>query len=192
MKLTKKQQESIKEIHGEVCGDWQKRIEEIFPKLFEADFKEGDWVKIYERHGSVLRIESLNSESWFWSTALKTPYQFNGQTRNYHNPGIIKRKATKEEIETALINEAKKRFGEKPIKDCTKFVFNGERKEISNLSGMGWESCYYNASQDNLQYHGMVLYEKGQWAEIVNEIPDDLQKVIDRIGKDKILKHLEQ
>ena len=147
MKLTKKQQKFIKQTHLEVCNDWQAKIEEAFPRLFEIEqFKKGDWIwndilKIFNRLGDV-----------------------GGNSVSYANANPHKiRKATTQEIKKHLIQEAK----ERKIWNVPIIQHNGFRQPHLNK---GIYNEIYRPSEDSLFSQAGLVYYKGQWAKPLKTI----------------------
>ncbi len=167
MKLSKKQKELIIEGHEAACTEWKERIEKGFPKLFKSEFKEGEWVRLNKKYGNIVKISEVRNDGWFWGEQFPEPYLTDG-AKNFHNPRVIKRKATHEEIAEHLIEEAKRRgfLGKVTIS-----------KDTLGYSSVGWYydiefngKASYNIRDDELIVRPSydTIYSRGKWAEIIN------------------------
>lgn len=157
MKLTKKQQQFIKDAYNsnDVCSEWKTKIKHIFPKVFkETELEVGKW---YWRDGELM----------VWNDGKNT-YGFNddglwGSGFCFSTKHDLK-PATKEEVEQALIAEAKKRGFKDGV--CFKTAVNGY---ISTFKG---QPCFHGSMGFNLygsDYEGCVFID-GKWATIVETI----------------------
>ena len=151
----------VKEAHENACSTWKLRIEKEFPELFEKkeEFKIGDWVNWTGQNPSIGRIYApcpVHSDSFMLDN-------FSGS--GLYTSCSIKylEKATKEEVEKHLIEEAKRRgYSETNIKCLT---------GIKNSFNTSYD-WYYSILKDALYTMprgngGNTVYEKGKWAEII-------------------------
>lgn len=156
-------EEFIREAHGAACSNWKQRIEKEFPDLFKTKLEVGkwyvlktylsDWLMNYQGNGSV-------------------SYGFN-TTKDWGNNYIMQecddwKEATHEEVESALIAEAKKRGYKKGVR--IKGLDNGE---ICTLPNGGFE---YMENENVLwfgnpydDYDGFEIFNDGKWAQILPE-----------------------
>lgn len=139
-------------------------VEEAIERLSKKEeFQVGDWVVTIINNGTFPRntIARIKEDCGDGTLAVATDYDY-----WYYRPRHI-RKATKEEIETHLIKEAHKR-GFKP----------GVKIKRSHL----WSDCNnqdvtlkksyhpgYNHVEDRLDFCSVYVYNKGKWAEIIDE-----------------------
>ena len=188
-KTIKKALEGEGNAPDKMCAAWREWIKGRHPELFKEEFKVGDWVVgwHHEQNPNHLdrkpwRIASVDYEGGKYYTPEGQP-AWNCQARHI-------RKATKEEIETHLIQEAKRRRFVEGAKfaslqsDGTPF-----EQDVSKVES----PLVYDPDDDSLDNEvGDRIYCKGQWAEILNPIPKTLQKAIDELGTDKIKELLEK
>lgn len=156
MKLTKKQQEFIKQTHNNVCIDWKEKIKEHFPKLFEDEFKVGDCVRILgSSNGKALAIYN--------GTQNMTGFNYSGEWSNYIGGAVKMEKAKPEEVESRLIEEAKRRgVWNVPIIQPMNEIPQRESKGKSNEG--------YVSDSDQLFSQYGIVYWDGKWAEILKTI----------------------
>ena len=170
MKKLKVNKEFVLEAHKAACSTWKEKIEKEFPKLFEEDFKEGDWVTVkipnfYKWRDDTVRISRIDDYG-YWSFNNMS-YEKEEYTTN---PKDVFRKATKEEIERHLIKEAEKRgltdenlpfieclsgFGFKNRIGKSKYVYELTHDKLWLCNGSEYDTC---------------IYEKGKWAEKIETI----------------------
>ncbi len=143
--------------------------EEVYRKLNEIkkqeQFKAGDWVTIdntnggyYGEIGASFRIGRIEA-GWIKQDEVSRPYLSEG---GCWKPEHL-RKATKDEIETTLVAEAKRR--EYIGKTLAK---TGINERFSSLSFRPIKGFVYCPNIDALECYGEgYAYQKGQWAEIV-------------------------
>ena len=144
--------EQIETIYADGCT----YIKELFPEAFENNLKYGRWIKgscslnwlVFQVDKK--RLYGFNSKGgWF---EIDTAYDATKDLSNSY--------ATKEEVETALINEAEKRGFKSgmTIKESSKI------KEIRKNG-----NYYFNFGANHLAYKGVTLFYNGIWAEIIEE-----------------------
>lgn len=118
-----------------------------------------------------------NNPSNWWLGCISdknlTYYGFNeGRWFNQNKYGLINtnaddyKLATPQEVETALINEAKKRG----------FKYNVEFKPINCLNTIKKSAEYfgYDETSNKLLFNNYCIFDNGKWAEIIDEKPTDL------------------
>jgi hypothetical protein len=151
----------IEEIESQI-KDLLKEVESL--KKQEPNFEVGKWYKSgktlfnyqldYGVYGFDDEGEWETCDSWIWET------WFDGT-----------RLATPQEVETALIAEAKRRgFKEGVMVNRTDEILTlfgscrGDNKVV-----LCNNKFYYHKEEDSLTVDGRVIYIKGQWAEIIKE-----------------------
>ena len=154
MKITKKQ---IKEFHQ--SGDVSK-LKEWFSSVFEEELEVGVWYKNIKEPLNIIYLESGNKDSFECYGFSDSGQWMELMNRNTFNCGPYT-KATAQEVETALINEAKKRgfkngvIVERPdsfINDGTVTILGGNFSLLGNIG---------------LQLGGFAIMENGAWATII-------------------------
>ena len=170
MKLKKKQQEFIKKAYNsnDVCQQWKDDIKKNFPKLFkETDLVVGEWYFMCldtspnkrrclfnYKNSEVGKIHFnyaiyLNDELW--------------EDDDYFHSDHISKPATKEEVETALIAEAKRRG----FKEGVKFYHSSEF-QITGLTKITSNNYEFNGLE--LFLDGWTIFSNGNWATIQETI----------------------
>jgi hypothetical protein len=132
----------------------------------EPEFKVGMWIiginGCYPRLPE--RIKELEGDNWY------TPCEFNGRSKDEeHISNTTKyiRPATKDEIETHLIAEAKRRgykVGITVDRGNLISVLDAIDKIEKDDTMEAWE---YDVKRDWLEHYGIVLYSAGKWAIIL-------------------------
>ena len=158
----------VKEAHENACSTWKLRIEKEFPELFEKkeDFKVGDWVffESFLSKEKVARIIENDSSTPHTCYAVDVPFNDWGGLNIQKNQT---RKATKEEVEKHLIEEAKKRgFKEGVIIDNKNIYSCGDQSVTTSneiLFGHSVENMLEMWVGRNLE----TIYKEGKWAEII-------------------------
>ena len=162
------------------------------PKLFKL--KPNNWYKTTDNENCLLfATEIINSNN-----ANGYGFGRNGnwieQTFNYEIGLRDTRLATPQEVETALIQEAKKRgfgkkgvtftdiFGEELTSDIDGFDFWNLRQRNIMVS----EENKFNIS---VCKNKGVIFSNGTWATII-ETPTDIITIVEKYGKDKIQEYL--
>ena len=188
--MKKSRKEFIKRAHESACSECKEKIESEFPKLFEEEeFKVGDWVVVIQSNlgdfgkGELGRVSDVDIGS---STeyAVKNNFYSNGE---YNLWCSALRRATPQEIKAHLSAEAIKRgFVDKAMFNGVRDVELGEmnryllyQKENIKCG----KSFHYQAHTDTLYTSGRgfgIIYEKGQWAEIIPERKKMNQKEIEK------------
>ena len=87
-----------------------------------------------------------------------------GDTGSWDNTEDIYTPATDKEISEALIKEAKKRGLKKGIKINQEPAYG-----CGNIHTIPANNFYYNCDTQNLSIGGIGIYNKGKWAEIIEE-----------------------
>ncbi|MCP4054727.1 MAG: hypothetical protein GY739_17110, partial [Mesoflavibacter sp.] len=158
MKLTKKQQEFIKEAatHPSVCNEWIADIKATFPELFKNELEVGKWYKP-STSGALGFYKGFNNASYGFRADKKWTNCQQWFYEGYEDKWIL---ATDKEVEEALKKEAKKRG----------FKIGTSYKDISNNGRIETicEELEYCSGFDLLTDGcGGTTYSKGQWSTVI-------------------------
>ena len=193
--MKKSQKEFIRKVYNNelnffVCEGVKRQIREVFPKLFKGEFGKGDWITPLNEYEGIAILcfqGDLNSRNSGFGLNYRGVWKDKYNT--YGDVHIKYRKLTTEEVEEALVKEAKRRGFKKGI-----LVTN------ENLESVTWsldnikinENHFsYQKERDILKLGQKRIYEKGKWAEIVSpQYPKHLQKAIDKYGIEKIKEYI--
>jgi len=163
--MKKSRKEFIKKAHSAACSEWKKNIEAEFPNLFKTkSFKKGDWV--VSRQGALINVRGVS-----YDLRVVNGYGidfFGDWDDDYMACHSGCRLATEEEVEKALIAEAKKRGFKKGVK-------------VGKLLGSNAGSCTGDrrTCEDRLMdlHRGhlfignlMIFHKTKGWAEITETI----------------------
>ena len=163
-------EEFVREAHKAACSEWKSKIETEFPDLFKNTLEVGKWY--YNKKYDIV----------IYLTEFKYGNAFNGygfdkdkkwfHTQDYGNiyAESCHRLATLEEVENALIAEAKNRGYKKGVK--IKGLGNGE---ICAL--LDWNFEFIKYEYNNVLWFGdksndfdcYDIFKNGKWAEIIPE-----------------------
>lgn len=172
MKLSEKQIGFIKDAynHSDVCEGWKSKIRLEFPELFKSEIEVGKWYKNTESR-AIICINSLDNKEENYGIGNSgigwaNSYFVKGSRLEKYTP------ATKQEVETSLIAEAKKRGFKEGV------VFNSVKRDLQN----GYFSYYENVKVKNrmnvviYNYETALLnsgfeciFSNGVWASIIEE-----------------------
>lgn len=170
MKITKQQ---VKD-----CYDNKELLKEYFPDVFKPILEEGKWYK--GNHGSFNFLKNNTTINGFLTSNTGYGIDYKGDWCDVFDSSGTKpenlKLATKEEVEKALISEAKKRG----FKEGVKYI------PISQIGDLN--DKFYVAEHDvemyegNLQlYCGMQwVFADGKWAEIIQET--EIELTLDQIA----------
>lgn len=156
--------EQILELSKTNCAN-KEYLNEWFPDVFEVKLKAGKWYK-----STYVNKSGINSKFLAFIIDLKSQknYGFNflGEWKKnmfFEIPSNSLIEATNQEVETALKNEAVKRYkvGDYIVRNFDK---NLGDVIINKEMYINDSEYYYNAQDDYLEFHGFVVYSKGQWA----------------------------
>jgi len=161
-------------------------VKELFPDCFEEEYSESGWyyatchgIEDYLCHFE--NPKTLTAKYWF------SPHlEFVSLNAIFHK---IQRKGKTEEVETALVNEAKRRGFVKGnvIKEC----LHGGDFNAKLVKGYLFE---YESNQlwinSKTNGYNVCIFDNGTWAEIIQP-PNDVIKVIETYGKDKLITLIE-
>lgn len=167
-------EEFIRQVHGAACSTLKTKFEKEFPELFKTELVVGEWYK-YKYTDALICYQGGEFSYGFDN--------FGNWTNKYQacTPKSWK-ESNHEEVESALIAEAKKRgykagvrikgLGDGEI--CT--LPNGEFEYLDNANALWF-------GNPNDEYDGFDVFHQGKWADILPE-----EKTI--ITKEKALKIL--
>lgn len=164
----------IKEAHNAACSTWKDRIEIEFPELFkEEQFKVGDWVicinsVLYYKKSELAIVKNITPADFI------IDFMDDRGVGLSHSPYIsaIKskfRKATKEEIQAHLIEEAKRRY---KVGDSIKCLYSGKIKTVMEEKSI-FDNLQNNSNSfwhDGCEPTNCQVYKNGIWAEIIQTI----------------------
>jgi hypothetical protein len=139
--------------------DWKKFVDLIEAELEpEPEFKAGDWV-IYDKY--VFRINKVESGIASSDDTIKCKWTL------YIGTEYL-RHATPEEIKSALIEEAKRRYKNKRFYAASNIYYECDFDSIKEFK--------YIENNDGLyvmgDFDGLYIYYRGKWAEIIQDEPD--------------------
>ena len=173
--MKESRKEFIKKAHSAACSEWKTNIEAEFPKLFkEDDLVVGDYW--YKNDCTLVLICDLGLNVKY------IPIYESIESNRFGYSGLVcfKRKATDEEVEQALIKEAKKRGFKEGVN--FKLIEGGVGMLNSTKITKDYE-IVYEALRNRLVLERIgILYtilKDGVWATIVEEtITKEEAKVI--------------
>jgi hypothetical protein len=165
----------IKQAHLAACGEWKAKIEEIAPNVFHKNFEIGEWVRLTTKYGTmpagtVVRIVShLTSVFWvlghndFQDTTDNLATNYLAPSEDMFVP------ASRDEVESALLAEAKKRGYVKGMYytdvDISPATY---RKQIEGKLTLKCYTPRHTALGDG---YGGYVYCNGTWApQLINEM----------------------
>lgn len=186
----KKLKQLAKEAYNskEVCQEWKYKILEAYPEV-KPKLEVGKWYKdtFYERKGDVYFITKINENGTCYGYGIKCVEWievtkedglhclYNSIASKYLIP------ATEEEVSEALIQEAKKRgFNSKTICICL------DDNTYPKKCGTTTIQYEYNYEDDYLFCGKQNIYEKGKWAEIIEQEPEEIKVTYEEV-KPKVI-----
>tara|TARA_R110000868_G_scaffold312096_2_gene573034 strand:- start:1360 stop:1950 length:591 start_codon:yes stop_codon:yes gene_type:complete len=175
-------EEQIKQAHNHACSEWKERIERWFPDAFKSELMVGRWA--YIKHNSMdnaLIFIKDKSEHYTYGFNHAGEWTEKYDNENFHNRYIkdFVQYATMEEVESALIEEAKRRYGA-----------NWEQVEINaHADGANWSGLGINKGSFNIgvfwnkmySVNG-VIYIDGVWAEPLLKIEVTLREIAEKFN----------
>ena len=176
----------VKEAHKAACDDWKDRIEEHVPELKKPKLDFGRWIK---DDRSPEWMVFYTSDGYVYGISIDGDWY--NKIIAFFNPNSVEtnRYATNEEIEEGLKKIAIKKgfvnIGEISFKNTRGYIHNkGSYNTVLN-------TYTYFDMDNSLLLDGVEIFKDGKWAEIIeNPIPQNLQGVIDELGKEKIIELL--
>lgn len=164
----------ILEAHESACSTWKTKIENQFPELFpkaELELNKRYWDI---RKTTLVFFDNKNNSDFYGFSNGNWGFWSFSKGSNQDNAIL----ATKEEVETALIAEAKKR-GFKG-KNYIKWYFDNVSFAISRP-----DLSSFNFENNTLFFAGGIVYKDGKWAEIISEpIEISLEEIAEKFGVD--------
>jgi hypothetical protein len=170
--ITKEQILQLNSFNNYDCGE---ALKQWFPSAFKQYWESGKWYFVYDDlndcNALVLKGDKNDVTCGFW---LDNNIFFgDGSWINLDKE--IKREATPQEVETALINEAKKR-GFKEGCSFNAVVFMNSQRQLFNSSG---KLDFDHFDNNNVIYiDGYAVFENGKWAEI---LPQPTEMTVEEI-----------
>lgn len=196
--------EQILEIHDRTSVHNQEQLEEWFPEAFKTELEVGKWYLIDGNKCGIYGLFLLGNFSGEEQSS-NYGFTFSGKWADdltlYHNDlKTYTRLATPEEVETALINEAKKR-GYKggiklsPLQHCSNSIDTEKEDVYKFIAKVSGEIGH------RLELNGTGIYQDGKWAEILpqKKTVAPMEKALKIIAgenyicrKDLLMKHSEK
>lgn len=177
----------ILEAHERAYPSWKTKIENQFPELFpKVELEVGKWYKWKDTGDVFLYITNFNGDKVKGFGVDKTDWFDNRNNVNYwgYKNDKFWTLATKEEVETALIAEAKRRGFKKGIK----ITHNGLLDEYGHKIVSGERSVrteLFSYEENVLRMNCHIIYSNGVWAEIISEpIELSLEQIAEKFGVD--------
>lgn len=164
------------------------QMKDEFPEVFRTELVIGNWYKGNASFDSLINITEVekcdryNKIHYYGFTS--GTYRKKDYIANTHHEKSLA-KATTEEVTEALKNEALKRYkkGDYIRRDFCKYL---EDVIINKETYINDPEYYCNSEEDYLEYHGFVVYSKGQWATV---IPTKTVKEAEELLNCKIIQH---
>lgn len=166
-------EEQIKDLAN---GKAKSKLKQLFPEVFEKKLEVGKWYKCKGQENFLIFITSECNRYGFdtdgkWFNVFKINSKINLDSFNnaYYE-------ATPEEVETALINKAKK-MGYKPDNFTCLF---GSSLHVLDVE----EQFFFN---DNELWQGIrgranCVFKDGKWAEVVKQTELTMQEIADKFN----------
>lgn len=131
-------------------------LKEWFPQAFESELKVGRWYNA--KNGCLFFLKEITND-WFKGYGFTSSKNYYLDFQEYKTTQLTL--ATDKEVETALIEEAKRRY-------------NFTKEMIWEFNGVNYRLSYpqfsnFNLSENELFFGGGILFSDGKWAEIINE-----------------------
>lgn len=168
--------EFILEAHKDACSTWKAKIEAQFPELF-TELEVGKWYTPLNEYDGIALVCVQNPNN---TNNFGYGFDFLG---NWIDKGYIVSKgqktrlATDEEVETALIAEAKRRgFNNTTMITQT---FDENQKMCIGF----WDESSVKFERNKLFAKGVRIFDNGKWAEIISEpIEVTLQQIAEKFN----------
>jgi len=171
MKKLEVSKEFILEAYSSACPTWKAKLEKEFPTVFvKEELELNRWYK--SKNGSLIYPISLKEE-------FNNAYNYYGfceggtkwTDKDWTNMPKNFRLATPQEVETALINEAKRRG----FKEGCDFI-DVNKRTIKNAAGI----FLFNSNVNFLAFCGGAIFDDGKWATIIEQ-PLTLEQRIENL-----------
>lgn len=159
--------------HSDACQEWKERIEKEVPELFKKNLEVGKWYK--DLDGRVFFVEKwedkMNKKAKGYgfvdNSWVETPID------GIFNYCFISRdpiEATKEEVESTLIAEAKKRGYDKAYAVNCLLPVGSDRIVINSKITF---TFYCGSLWIKHDGEAICIFRRGKWAEIIEQPKDD-------------------
>ena len=149
-------------------------MKDEFPEVFKKELEVGKWYSVertrfYDPKKALILYDEKDSLCGFDHSGKYTNYYGNPK-----NDGYIITEATPQEVETALINEAKKRGFLQNLKTVV-CLYGFDKEEYQEYYSDKTGTFYYEKSTDKLwiqdgSYLAICVFENGKWATIIETI----------------------
>jgi len=147
----------ILDAHSSACPTWKEKIEKEFPSLFvKEELELNKWYKVLQEVDTLWFLTEKNKDDGHSGYGFCCGGDFK-HCSTIKTELFSLELATPQEVETALINEAKKRGFKEGVK-------------IKSLIGNGevYLNSILNEYKDNMLYmFGCCVFKNGIWAEIL-------------------------
>lgn len=157
-------EELIKDLYNKTNSQTQKRILDEVPELLGKRFKKGIW---YTNQAGVVVYSTRDNDSLYGYGISGTLWcDDNGHIWSISSCAV---EAIKEEVQDALIAEAKRRgFKDGAKFECLMFT------DICNLNGMPrlFSGMWKFGKADLCDDDGNTIFIRGKWATIIEEIEE--------------------
>lgn len=176
MKKYEVSEQFIKEAHRAACSDWKKRLEREFPEVFKTQFIDGKWYINTGCAGKVGHTLFMYSSERDHDSQIGIDADGNwAENLGCRTMGIYP--ASDERVKEALLNEAKKRGFVKGAK------FFPPDKKGGNYFTAKTDARFFMLESHEPQHKfnmamandglGCVIFHKGIWATLMEEIKND-------------------
>lgn len=160
--MKKSRKEFIKEAHNHACSEWKQKIEKEFPKLFKTtELVVGEWYKFIDKP-EVIGCYKGNGVYYGFNDNLDWVYGGSMTIVDWWKP------ATSEEVESALIKEAKRRGFKKGVQ--LKCAYNDALSTYCGCYDFELKSVVDGKTEIACKNTGVYLFNGGKWATIVETI----------------------
>jgi hypothetical protein len=177
----------ILEAHESACSTWKTKIENQFPKLFpKVELEVWKWYKWKDTGDVFLYITNFDGDKVKGFGVDKTDWFDNRNNVNYwgYKNDKFWTLAAEEEVETALIAEAKRRGYKANIKITHDGLLN-ERGILITEGKRNISNSKFEYEENVLRQSGHIIYSNGKWAEIISEpIELSLEQIAEKFGVD--------
>lgn len=146
-------------------------IKELTPP--SSEFEVGKWYYFERDDGDsfLAKFSRLDEYRFYYSHCAPLNYHnMVWAEDDWCNVSLLKRPATKEEVESALIKEAEKRGFKEGVEIMS--FFSNLTPYVSPVKLKQKDKWKYKSDEDSLHHEdGARIYCKGKWAEIVKDSP---------------------
>ena len=168
-------------------------VKELVPDVFDKPLELNKWYKCPKLGKAIFYITEIFEDE---ITAYGFSYQGVWENENDFTGRINKDiiPATPEEVETALINEAKRRGYKNGVEIVD--IYNGKTNQdttIVSSNKFDYEKVKAGSIQGDMALRdsdGNIIFHNGNWASII-QTPKDVIKVIETYGTDKLITLIE-